>query len=103
MKINRIENQMLNTNQYKAKEKNPSEKEINTKNSVDIQISSSAKELVQSISESKDSIYSEKVEKIRQSVMDGSYKVNSEAVADKILQTIKAQKDSDILWLLYRS
>lgn len=96
MKINNIQNQYLNTNLYKSNNKNkPSEKEIGSKSSVNIEISNSAKELVHKIKQSNDAGISEKVEKIRQSILDGSYKVNSEEIADKIINAMKTQKDSD--------
>lgn len=96
MKINNINNQMINTNIYnKTKDiKNTTTEKSN--GSVNIEISNSAKELVQKINQSNDTKYSERVEKIRQSIMEGSYKVNTEDIADRIMKAMESQKGSDI-------
>lgn len=96
MKINNINNQMINTNIYnKIKDvKNTTTEKSN--GSVNIEISNSAKELVQKINQSNDTKYSERVEKIRQSIMEGSYKVNTEDIADRIMKAMESQKGSDI-------
>ena len=96
MKINKLQNQLLNTNLYKTNEKKPNDKDIKINSSVNIEISNSAKELVQKINQSNDINFSEKVEKIRASILDGSYRVSSEDIADKILQAMNDQKGSDI-------
>jgi len=93
MKINKVNNQYLDANAYKAKEDKHKNIEMKKEN-VKIQISSSAKELVQKISESDDSSFSKKVEEIRQSIQVGTYKVSSEDIADKILQVMEEQKGS---------
>lgn len=95
MKINNIQNKLLNTNLYKAAEKKSSDKEIKSKSGVNIEISNSAKELVEKINQSNDANYSEKVEKIRLSILEGSYIVNTEDLADKIMQAMDEQKGSD--------
>ena len=95
MKINKVNNQYLDTHTYKAKEEKQKNIEIKKENNVNIQISNSAKELVQKISQSDDVEFSEKVEKIRQSVQAGTYKVSSEDIAGKILQAIQEQKGSE--------
>ena len=96
MKINNVNNQMINTNIYnKTKDiKNTTTEKSN--GSVNIEISNSAKELVQKINQSNDTKYSERVEKIRQSIMEGSYKVNTEDIADRIMKAMESQKGSDI-------
>ena len=96
MKINNINKQMINTNIYnKTKDiKNTTTEKSN--GSVNIEISNSAKELVQKINQSNDTKYSERVEKIRQSIMEGSYKVNTEDIADRIMKAMESQKGSDI-------
>lgn len=96
MKINNVNNQMINTNIYnKIKDiKNTTIEKSN--GSVNIEISNSAKELVQKINQSNDTKYSERVEKIRQSIMEGSYKVNTEDIADRIMKAMESQKGSDI-------
>jgi negative regulator of flagellin synthesis FlgM len=96
MKINRIQNQLLNTNLYKSKDKsNSKDKEIGSKDSVNIEISDSAKVLADKINQSGDTMYSEKVEQIRKAVLEGTYKVSAEDIADKIIQALEEQKDSD--------
>jgi negative regulator of flagellin synthesis FlgM len=97
MKINRIQNHLLNTNLYKNKDKsNSKDKEIGSKDSVNIEISDSAKVLADKINQSGDTMYSEKVEQIRKAVLEGTYKVSAEDIADKIIQALEEQKDSDI-------
>lgn len=99
MKINRVQGQYLKINAYKAKDekKNMDIKNMDAKKekAVNIEISNSAKELVEKIGQSYDTNFSERVEKIRQSILDGTYKVSTEDIADKILQTINNQKGSD--------
>ncbi|WFA07928.1 flagellar biosynthesis anti-sigma factor FlgM [Tissierella sp. Yu-01] len=95
MKINNIQNKFVDISLYKSNEKKSSEKEINPKNSVNIQISDSAKALVEKINQSNDIKYSDKVEKIRKSILEGSYKVSSENIANKLLQAMEEQKGSD--------
>lgn len=95
MKINNINVKNLYTNTNKPHENKPKSVESKIEKPVNIQISDSAKELVKEIEGSKDVNFSEKVEKIRQSILDGNYKVSSEAIADKILQTIEIQKGSE--------
>lgn len=95
MKINNIQNKFVDISLYKSNEKKSNEKEINSKNSVNIQISDSAKALVEKINQSNDIKYSDKVEKIRKSILEGSYKVSSENIANKLLQAMEEQKGSD--------
>ena len=57
-----------------------------------VEISTQAKALVKKISESEDSHFSEKVESIRRSIQEGSYKVDTEKIADKILEKIDEQR-----------
>lgn len=94
MKINRIQNHYIE-NAYKSKDDKRNNIDINKEKSVSIEISNSAKELVDKIEQSDDTKFSERVEKIRKSILNGSYKVSSEDIADKILQTINEQKGSD--------
>ncbi|MDR7869618.1 MAG: flagellar biosynthesis anti-sigma factor FlgM [Tissierellaceae bacterium] len=98
MKIDRVNNinkQYLENN-IKAKENKNLSKEINKDSGVNIQISDTAKALINKINESNDTAFSEKVEKIRQSIISGNYKVNSEEIADKIINVLESQKGSDI-------
>jgi len=57
-----------------------------------VEISTQAKALVKKINESEDSHFSEKVESIRRSIQEGSYKVDTEKIADKILEKIDEQR-----------
>ena len=95
MKINNIQNKFVDISLYKSNEKKINEKEINSKNSVNIQISDSAKALVEKINQSNDIKYSDKVEKIRKSILEGSYKVSSENIANKLIKAMEEQKGSD--------
>ena len=95
MKINKVQNQFIE-NAYKAKEEKNKNIDIKKEKSVNIEISSSAKELVKKMGQSEDVKFSEKVEKIRQSVLEGSYKVSSEEIADKILKAINSEKENEI-------
>lgn len=95
MKINNINGQYINKNTQK-----PIENQYNNDKKVDklvsVQISDSAKQLVKEIEGANDAKFSEKVEKIRQLILDGNYKVSSEAIAGKMLETIRVQKGSEI-------
>lgn len=84
--------------QLKPKDNKEKNKNMNIREekSADVQISKSAKELVRQISESEDKGFSERVERIRQAVIDGKYKVSSEKIADKILDFIESGKDKEI-------
>ena len=57
-----------------------------------VEISTQAKALVKRISESEDSNFSEKVENIRRSIQEGSYGVDTDKIADKILEKIDEQR-----------
>lgn len=96
MKINNINGQYLNTNTQKPKENQHKNTDIKVNKLVSVQISDSAKELVKGIEGSNDAKFSEKVEKIRQLILDGNYKVSSEAIAGKMLEAIRIQKGSEI-------
>lgn len=95
MKINKIHNQYQNIKQYQLNENQKKNDEIKKEKSVDIEISKSAKELAQKINETKSVEYSKRVEKIRASILDGTYKVDSEKIAEKILEKMNTQKGSD--------
>lgn len=94
MKINRYNSPIQNMDIYKDNMKNkPVESDKAVGSGVNIQISNSAKELVEKINQSNNVEFSERVEKIRQSIIDGKYKVNSEDIAGKIIQAMKDQED----------
>lgn len=63
-----------------------------TVNKSAVEISSQAKALVKRISESEDSNFSEKVEAIRRSIQDGTYSVDTEKIADRILEKIDSER-----------
>jgi negative regulator of flagellin synthesis FlgM len=63
-----------------------------TVNKSTVEISSQAKALVKRINESEDSNFSEKVEGIRRAIQEGTYKVDTDKIADKILEKIDAEK-----------
>lgn len=94
MKINGIQNQYQNMKQYKVKE-NIKNEDLKKDESVKIEISKSAKELAEKVNENKSVNYSERVEKIRKAIVDESYKIDSEKIADKIIEKIRTQKGSE--------
>jgi len=54
-----------------------------------VEISSEAHALVKKINASEEANFSEKVENIRKSVQNGTYEVNPDKIADKILEKIE--------------
>ena len=97
MKINKLQNQIIENSLYnKVSQKRPVGVDIKTDNSVNIQISDSAKTLINKINQSEETNYSEKVEGIRRAILEGNYKVSSEDIADRIIKAMADQKDSDI-------
>jgi len=66
----------------------------NDKN-ISIEISKSTKKLVNKINRVKDQQFDERVERIRQLVVEGKYPISSEKIAERILQTIEEQKGSE--------
>jgi anti-sigma28 factor (negative regulator of flagellin synthesis) len=63
---------------------------------INIEISDTAKAIINRINQSKDSGISERVEVIRQAIISGNYKVSSEEIADKIINILESQKGCDI-------
>lgn len=97
MKINKLQNQIIENSLYnKVSHKRPVGVDIKTDNSVNIQISDSAKTLINKINQSEETNYSEKVEGIRRAILEGNYKVSSEDIADRIIKAMEEQKESDI-------
>lgn len=66
----------------------------NDKN-ISIEISKSTKKLVNKINKVKDQQFDERIERIRQLVVEGKYPISSEKIAERILQTIEEQKGSE--------
>jgi len=99
MKISRIQNQNIVNNIYKENERKIDSKddknEYKNSNSVNIEISDSAKKLTSRINSAPNVDYSEKVEKIRKQILDGTYKVEPEKIADKIISMLNMQKESE--------
>ncbi len=91
MKINRniIQDHYLN---IKTNNKQNIENKTNKENKIKIEVSDSAKALVEKINQLNDVKNSEKVEKIRKAILEGKYKVSSEKIADKLIKTMEAQK-----------
>lgn len=96
MKINNINNKNLYNNIPKTIEDKQQNIDSKAAKHVNIEISQSAKLIAKEIEESQDANFSQKVEGIRKAILDGSYKVSSEEIADKILRAIEIQKGSDL-------
>ncbi|MBC7087517.1 MAG: flagellar biosynthesis anti-sigma factor FlgM [Tissierellales bacterium] len=99
MKISRIQNQNIVNNIYKENERKIDSKDdkngYKNSKSVNIEISDSAKKLTSRINSAPNVDYSEKVEKIRKQILDGTYKVEPEKIADKIISMLNMQKESE--------
>lgn len=92
MKINKIYTQLINKNIYNSKDERIDKIHTKDKSYVNVEISKTAKELSMKMEQLEDENISERVEEIRKSILDGSYKVSPEDIADKILDTINKQK-----------
>lgn len=92
MKISKIYTQFIDKNKYNTVDDNKRKIDSNNKSSVNIEISKSAKDLVKTMEQLEDTNISERVERIRKSFLDGTYKVSSDDIADKILDHIDKQK-----------
>lgn len=57
-----------------------------------VEISTQAKALVKKIKESDDSQISEKVENLRKQISEGTYKVDADKLADKILKVLEDEQ-----------
>lgn len=94
MKINHSHSRLINNNPYKSQEQRGQITNVKKEKNINIEISDSAKSLAQKINQAEDSKYSEKVEEIRKAILEGSYKVSPDKIADKIMNVIKNQKES---------
>lgn len=92
MKINDLYKKQIDTNIYKPKENKNTKASPKNEKDVKVEISSPGKALAKEISKVSDKSYSERVEKIRQSILNGSYSVYPEDIAGKILQVMENQK-----------
>ena len=92
MKIDKFHSNYI-SNMYKTKdEQKKGHVQGPTTKKSSVEISTQAKDLVKKISESEESNFSEKVEKIRRSIQQGTYKVDSEKIAEKILEKIEFER-----------
>lgn len=94
MKINHSHNRFIINNPYKSQEQTEQTTSVKKEKNINIEISDSAKSLAQKVSQAEDSKYSDKVEAIRKALLEGSYKVSPEKIADKMMSAIKNQKES---------
>ena len=92
MKINKIYTQFIDKNIYNTRDENKKKIDPDNKSYVNVEISKSAKELANRLEQLEDTNISERVEKIRKSILNGTYKVSSEDIANKILDNIDKQK-----------
>lgn len=92
MKINKMHNNPIIHNTLKENERKADSKATQATKNVDIKISNSAKELVNRINQAEDKGYSQKVEKIRSAILEGTYKVSPEKIAGSILKAIDDEK-----------
>ncbi len=81
---------------YKNREDKRKAMDIKVDIGADIHISKTAKELVRQIGKSEDTHFTEKVESIRRSILQGKYQISNEEIAGKILETIELQEGSDM-------
>lgn len=94
MKINHSHSRFISNNPYKTQEQREQTTNIKKEKNINIEISDSAKSLAQKINQTEGSKYGEKVEEIRKAILEGSYKVSPDKIADKIMNAIKNQKES---------
>lgn len=92
MRINHIHNDPIISNPQKEGERKADPKTTQAVKNVDIKISNSAKELVNRINQAEDVGYSDKVEKIRSALLEGTYKVLPGKIADSMTNTIQGEK-----------
>ena len=92
MKINKIYTQIINKNIYNSKDERTDKIHTKSESYVNVEISKTAKELAMKMEQLEDENISERVEEIRKSILDGTYKVSPEDIADKILAAIENQK-----------
>jgi len=92
MKIGQFYSNYVN-NIYKTnEERKGAYVEGKTVNKSTVEISTQAQALVKRISESEDSHFSDKVEAIRRSIQEGTYKVDADRIADRILDKIDSER-----------
>lgn len=94
MKIGRLNNINQQYLDNSIKPNKNSNKDVKKNDIVNIEISDTAKTLINKVSNSEDAGISERVESIRQSVISGSYKVSPEEIAGRIVKLIDSEKGS---------
>ena len=94
MKINHSHSRFITNNPYKTQEKREQMTDTKKEKNINIEISDSAKSLAQKVKQVDNPKYSERVEEIRKAILDGSYKVSPDKIADKIINAIKNQEES---------
>lgn len=93
MKINKFQNNIILNRENKGNVKTKKRDESLDSSGVKVEISSSAKELIENINNN-GAKHSAKVEEIRKAVIDDTYGVDPEKIAEKILESILNQKGS---------
>ncbi|MDX9916875.1 MAG: flagellar biosynthesis anti-sigma factor FlgM [Gudongella sp.] len=94
MRISKVTHNPMANNAGRENERMANPKEVQATKGVNVEISSSAKELVNRINQVEDKGYTEKVEKIRKAILDGTYRVEPEMIAQKIIDAIESEKGS---------
>ncbi len=92
MKIDQFHSNYVQNTFKNSEERKNGHVEGKTVGKSTVEISTQAKALVKKISESEDTHFSEKVEQIRRSIQEGSYSVDTDKIADKILEKIDEQR-----------
>lgn len=91
-RLNNINKQYLDNSIKPSKNSN---KDVKKNNIVNVEISDTAKTLINKVSNSEDTAISERVEGIRQSIISGTYKISPEEIAGKIVKLIDSEKGSE--------
>lgn len=92
MKINKVNK--IETGYIERVNKNicrEGKKPVNIKKSLDVEISSSAKKIVDEIKKSQSNIFSKEVEALKHKVVNGDYEISSEEIAKGLLNAMKGQ------------
>ncbi len=92
MKIDQFHNNYIQKNYKTSDERKAGYVAGKTASKSIVEISTQAKALVKRISESEDSHISDKVENIRRQIQEGSYKVDTDKIADKIFQVLDEER-----------
>lgn len=87
--------QNLNLNKDKTKNKVNKDIKKTQNNNINVEISKSARKLAEKIKENDNGNFSKRVEDIRKAVLNDSYEVSSEEIADKIIENIELQGDGE--------